>query len=370
MVIAAAERQARDWSGSLQLRLASRDFAQVGRTRRETMRSSVAVAVGRSWQGIGMGATYLQQNTWEGQRRQIVGMNLSHSVSHIGTLALFALRDGISGQMSVSLSFSCSFDGRSSASMVVSGQRGNGRDTQSETLLWQRGMQDGAGLGVQLAAERGEFSRNTAQAQWQADTVLLSGGIAQGRQGSEVRAGASGGVAWLGDSVFASRRIDGSFAVVEVGDYPNVTVLHDHHPVAVTDRHGRALVSSLRGNEVNRIDIDPSGLPFDAEVQTFETLVIPPARSGVAVTIPLKRVRAASFRVVGANGAAIPPGSELQVAGQERSFPIGFDGRAYASGLSGQDRAVIRWAARQCAVQLTLPPVGADAPDLGTLRCL
>jgi outer membrane usher protein len=370
MVIAAAERQARDWSGSLQMRMASRDFAQVGRASRETMRYTVAAAVGRAWHGVGIGASFLQQNTWEGERRQIIGMNLSRSVGNIGTLALFALRDGVSGQISVSLSFSCSFDGRSSTSMTVNRQHGGDRDTQSETLLWQRSMLDGEGLGVQLAADRGEFSRNTAQAQYQTDTVLLSGGIAQGRQGSEVRAGASGGFAWLGDSVFASRRIEGSFAVVEVGDYPDVTVLHDHHPVAVTDRHGRALVSSLRGNEVNRIDIDPSGLPFDAEVETFETLVIPPAHSGVAVTIPLKRVRAASFRVIGANGAAIPAGSELQVAGQARSFPIGFNGRAYASGLSGQDSAVIRWPAHQCTLQLTLPPADADAPDLGTLRCL
>lgn len=100
MVIAAAERQARDWSGSVQLRMASRDFAQIGRASRETMRTSVAVAVGRAWQGIGIGASFLQQHTWEGGRRQIVGMNLSHSVGNLGTLALFALRDGVSGQRS------------------------------------------------------------------------------------------------------------------------------------------------------------------------------------------------------------------------------------------------------------------------------
>ncbi len=32
MVIAAVERQASDWSGSLQLKAASRDFAQIGTT--------------------------------------------------------------------------------------------------------------------------------------------------------------------------------------------------------------------------------------------------------------------------------------------------------------------------------------------------
>jgi outer membrane usher protein len=370
MVIAAVERQAPDWSGSLQLKAASRDFAQIGTAPREPMRTTVALAVGRAWHGVGIGASFLQQTTWDGPRRQIVGMNLSRSVGGVGTLALFALRDAVSGQVSLSLSFSCSLDGRSSASTVVNRQQGEGRSRQSETLLWQRPMQDSDGVGIQLAAERGEFSRNTAQAQWQTNTVLLSAGVAQSREGSEVRAGASGGFAWLGDSVFASRRIEGSFAVVEVGDYPDVTVLHDHHPVAATDHRGRALVSSLRGNEVNRIDIDPSGLPFDAEVESFETLVIPPARSGVAVAIPLKRVSAASFRVVGADGTAIPVGSELQLVGQERRFPIGFDGRAYASGLSGHDRAVVRWMAHQCAVQLTLPPTDDDAPDLGTLRCL
>lgn len=370
MVIAAAERQARDWSGSIQTRFASRDFAQAGTGSREAMRSTVAMAVGRAWHGIGIGASYLRQDNWDRPRREIASMNLSRSVGSVGTVALFALRDGVSGQLSLSLSFSCSLDARSSASLFVNRQSGGERDNRSDTLLWQRGMPDGEGLGLQLTAERGDFARQTAQAQWQTDTALLSGGIARSRQGNDVRAGATGGLAWLGDSFFASRRIDGSFAVVEVGDYADVTVLHDHHAVAVTDRHGRALVSSLRGNEVNRIDIDPAGLPFDAEVSTFETLVIPPARAGIAVTIPLKRVRGASFRIVGAGGQAIPPGSELRIAGQPRAFPIGFDGRAYANGLSGRDGAVVRWAANECTVQIELPASGEEMPDLGTLSCL
>ncbi len=90
------------------------------------MRTTVALAVGRAWHGVGIGASFLQQTTWDGPRRQIVGMNLSRSVGGIGTLALFALRDAVSGQVSLSLSFSCSLDGRSSASTVRQSAAGRG----------------------------------------------------------------------------------------------------------------------------------------------------------------------------------------------------------------------------------------------------
>ncbi len=170
--------------------------------------------------------------------------------------------------------------------------------------------------------------------------------------------------------MFATRRIEGSFAVVEVADYPGIQVLHDNRPVARTDDNGRALVTGLRGYDVNRISIEPSDLPYDAEVSGLQLEVIPPARSGVLQRIPIKRSRAASFRVVDAKGEPLPPGTQLRIFGQAQDFPVGFDGRSFVAGLTRRNRIDANGPQGKCTLQLELKVDGDELPELGTLSCL
>ena len=46
-----------------------------------------------------------------------------------------------------------------------------------------------------------------------------------------------------------SRRLDQSFAVVEVADYPGMTVFVENQPIGRTDKKGRVLLDSLRAYE-------------------------------------------------------------------------------------------------------------------------
>lgn len=311
----------------------------------------------------------VHQQRWDGERQRLFAINLAGGLGPLGTLAVTALRDVQQQQTLLSLSLFHALGPRASAGASSTRRQGaQGRGAQ-HVASWQQALPDGPGLGLQLAAEGGDIARETAQVLWQTDAALLSAGVSHRSGGSDARAGVSGGIAWLGNELFASRRIDGSFAVVEVGGYPNLQVLHDHRPVARTDARGRALVPSLRGNESNRIAIDPGDLPFDAEVEATELFVQPPARSGIVVALPVRRTRAASFRLVGRDGQAVPAGSRLQAEGDARSFPIGFDGRAFAFGLAANSTLIARWPGHACRAQLTLPPPGGETPDLGTLQC-
>lgn len=267
------------------------------------------------------------------------------------------------------MSLSHTLDDRSIATASATRSRDAGQAARYDSVQLQRNLPDGPGLGYQVSAERGVFDRYTAQAAWQTERAVLSAGMARAGQNEEARAGASGGLAWLGDSVFLSRRIDGSFAVVEVADYPGVQLLHDNRPAARTDPRGRALVSGLRGYEANRISIDPADLPFDADVDALEALVTPPARSGVALRLGVERVRSASFRLVGSDGTVLPPGSALRIAGSSRSFPIGFDGKAFVSGLAGRTRVQARWPGHECSAWLPDVDDRGEVPELGTVRC-
>lgn len=368
---AGVDRQALDWSGSLQVRYGSRHFAQAGQGPNESPRLGVSAAVGRSWGPIAVGLNYLEQTRWRDDTRQrIVGANVARVLGSLGSLSLVALRDLGSAATTVALSFTHVIDAHTSVGAAATRQRDRGFDSTVSSVQVQRNVAEETGFGYRLSADRGDIDRQAVQGVWQGQHAVVQAGVARFGSQTETQAGVSGGLAWLGDSVFASRRIDGSFAVVEVADYPDVQLLHDNRPVARTDARGRALISGLRGYEPNRIAIDPENLPFDAEVGALEAVLTPPARSGVALRLSVQRSRSASFRLVGRDGDAVPPGSELSIDGQSRSFPVGFDGKAFVSGLSARRTQVLaRWSGRSCRAWVQLDDEVGDVPELGTLRC-
>jgi outer membrane usher protein len=372
MAAVGAQRQALDWSGSLQWRGSSRGFTQAGQAAATAARNEITAALGGQWGHSSLGLNVLQRGSWQGDRQRFVSVNTSHSVGPNGVLGLFAQRDLVSRTVTVALSLSLAVGARDSVGVAATQRRVPGRGREADTRLeWQRSTPDGEGVGYQVVADQGAASRATAQALWQTGHAVFNGALATVVGGSDARLGASGALAWLGESVFLSRRIDGSFAVVEVGDYPGVQVLLEQRPVARTDARGRAMVSGLRGHEINRIGVDAADLPHDAEVEALELQVTPPARSGVVLSMPVRRSRGASFRLIGADGGVLPHGTALQIEGQSRTFPVGFEGKAFVSGLGERTRLIARWSGRECSVWLELagPPLD-EMPELGTLTCL
>jgi len=365
LLFAAAEHPARDWTGNVQWRWGSRRFVQLGQVAQGArMRNLLAAALGRSWQGFGLGASLVEQAPWQGRRQQIVALNGHTRHGPAGTLSLFVAHDRLGGGTGVSLLWQVALGG--GQSVAWSAARRAGTAAPLHTLQWQAMPMQEDGAAVHLEATRGEWRRDAAQVAWSGERARLSGAVVHAISGTEVRAGAGGSVAWIGDSVFVGRRIDDSFAIVDVGGHAGVQVLHDHRPVARTDAHGRALVTGLRGREVNHLSVDGAELPLLAEVQALELAVLPPARSGVAVALPLRRTRSARFRLVDAAGQPLPPGSHFTVEGDEdlRRFPVGFDGLAFATGLAKRSTLVaLVPSGHACRAELVLPEPDREAPN-------
>ena len=64
-----------------------------------------------------------------------------------------------------------------------------------------------------------------------------------------------------------TRWLDQSFAVVQVADYPDLTVYVENQPIGRTDRKGRVLLDSLRPYDTNQVSLDPAELPMDASLR-------------------------------------------------------------------------------------------------------
>ena len=372
MLAAGLDRQARDWSGSIQVRRIGASFSQLGQADGTAPRLVVAAAFGTAWRGQSIGVGYTLQHGGPVESR-LAQLNYGTGLGRFGYLGLAVFRDfspGGSGT-SLSLSWSYALDARHSAGLSAQRQpdgRG-GSQTQLQAQL-QRNAGIGSGLGYQLLAETG--GRQLAQATWQGEHAVLSGGVARRGADTEVRAGASGGFALLDGSVFYGRRVEGGIALVDVGGHAGVRVLQDNQVVAHTDAQGRAFVTGLRGYQSNRVGIDAADLPMDAELDALEIRLTPAARSAAYIDFPVRRGRSASLRVLDTAGRPLPPGTLLQPARQPRSYPVGYDGRAYLAGLAeGPNQAAAAWPDGHCQLDFTLPPQGDDddLPDLGALTC-
>ena len=173
-----------------------------------------------------------------------------------------------------------------------------------------------------------------------------------------------------GRQLFATRSVRESFALVEVPGYANVGVGFQGTKSTRTDAQGRALVTGLQPNAINRIQLDPSELPISAEIDSIEQVAVPAARSGVMVKFPVRSGRGALIRLLLDDGEPAPAGAEVVIEGDNRDFYVARRGEAFVTGLETQNRLRLKWKGKSCIVNVTLPPGNPDEiPRIGPLTC-
>ena len=380
LVSAAVEHQSAGWSGSISGRLASSQFAQVGQTfdarvapPRLAMGAHAATSIGSG----GVAVNAIVQSDWQDGRYRALSFNYGQRLGPLGYFSVYAsVTSGTTRGYAVGAFLTQTF-GRDlsvtesafrSRDRAADGTTPTQRSTQ-ETIQLQAPPPSGPGFGYRVLGERAGQTRVAAEGFAQGDGFAASAGLARIRTDTSARIGAAGAIALLGDGVYFARRIDGSFAVVEVGDYADVRVTRDNQVVTRTDERGRAFVAGLRGYESNRIGVEPGDLPLDVVIDADAVLVAPPARGGVAVRMPVTRGRSAVLRVVDSAGRPVPPGSRARADNGSRDFPVGFDGKLFLSGMGERGEYWITSPEGRCFISIEWRPDPNDLPDLGDVTC-
>ncbi len=232
-----------------------------------------------------------------------------------------------------------------------------------ETL--QKNLPPGPGEGYLLSA--GTDGSYNLEYQRQFDALLVQAAAARLFDQSAENLTLSGGTTYMDGELRAARTVNDSFATVEVGGIPDVTVYFENQPVATTDDNGIAVVRDLRSFDVNRLSVDPLQLPLDAQLASPQLQVVPPYRSGTLVQFPIKRVHAGVFRLHLADGSPVPPGATVSLQGEE--FPVGLEGLAYVTNYDHGTGGEARWSNGRCSFRLPPPPSGDPQPDLGVIAC-
>jgi len=361
------ERRSQSFSLGAAAEFASEDFTTLGEVPGRDPPAATFQAFAGIPLGFGsLGASYVLRDERGQPDVEILGVNASVRLGRIGALNIAAQHGfGAEAGTAVQLFLTVPLGARSFAS----GGFDYRDDAATFTANFQRSPPVGEGIGYALAGAVGDYKRIEGRLAVQTSFGDLDAILTWTDGKTGVRFTASGAVATVGGNVFASRRLNQSFAAVKVGNFENVRVYADNQLVGRTNRDGVAIIPRLRPYERNRVRIDYGDLPFDAEVADPERDVRPRNRSGVAIDFAARRSRAAIVNVRLENGTPLPPGSVVALEGGVEEFVSAPGGDVYLSGLDRTNQVVARFEGTACRFTVDLPDGDDPQPRLGPLIC-
>lgn len=225
------------------------------------------------------------------------------------------------------------------------------------------------GWQVQASRANAQLSYATASGSYRTRYGELDGNIEHVGTSSDGSLSFGGAISTLDGGVFLSPRIDDSFAVVQAGA-PGVSVLYEHQKIGTTDAAGHLLIPTLRSYQTNHIAIDPRGLPLNAVAATTRDVVAPADRSGVVVDFRVNtHVDGAVLILKGVDGKFLKVGTPVHLRGQRQEAVVGYDGRAFITGLHRQNVVKAEPDQAICTASFSYQPVPGRQVTIGPLVC-
>ena len=351
-------------------------------------------------QGTSAGFRQLGEDPLIGPTKLQVAGNFSYSTSHAGTFGLgFARinRYDADQVFTVSANYSIRIGERSNLTVTASHASGGSSGSSlgvsvvvpleknrilTATATHRRGQQDFFVTASQSAGPDSDFSWRTLAGRDQGQNKAEGGLYYDGRYGRltsdlsvsssqrALRLGGAGGFVFADGRAFATRRVEDSFAVVEVSGYPNLGIGLGSNVLTHTDANGMALIPRLSPYQNNSIRIDPKELPISAELDSIEQIAVPAWRSAVKVVFPVRSGRGALLKIVFADGEPAPAGAIVLLEGEKEEFYVARRGEAFITGLQSANRVVLRWKEQQCLFDVALPAESAnEIARVGPLVC-
>ncbi len=307
-------------------------------------------------------------NTLRPGRARLASVSYSRPITQAISFYATAYRDFASKDASgINIGLTVALGDRRSAS--VSGALNGGKPAgyfdaaqgavEPGDIGWHASLSENPGLGQQQLLEA-----NSIQP-W---GVLTAGAEHVGTNFNS-RAGIAGSVALDGGSLFAARKIEDSFAVVDTQGLSGVTVMRENRVVGRTSADGELLVPDLHGWESNRLSLDPAGMPGDVEVGSLERIVRPNDHSGTRVRFNVRRGTSAVIRLVDASGKPLARGSTATLVRTKEEVPVGFDGEIFLRDLAADETLSVVAPTGTCTAHFHFAPIAGDIPSIGPITC-
>jgi outer membrane usher protein len=272
---------------------------------------------------------------------------------------------GVVKQTQGFLTFSMQLEGRRSMETSAEALRGETEDRSQVRAAFAQTAPVGIGHGWRASAStNGDYDAWWLQ-RFNGAELEVRAASYSGSEGES--ATVRGGATLLGGMLRASRRIDSSFAVVDVAGVADVPVYVENHLVARTDARGRAMLPNLSSYDINRISIQPQDLPLNTTIDSRQMEIRPAYRSGVLAKFPVARTSPGTFNLFREDGQPVPAGSTVRFNGG--TFKVAMEGFTYLTNLDRGKDGSAEWEGGRCTFSIE-PPAGDDPmPDLGRVLC-
>jgi outer membrane usher protein len=245
------------------------------------------------------------------------------------------------------------------------------------TVSVQKPLPTGTGFGYLLQARAN-------QSQYAADNLLQYQGpfgryeayYGRSVDQNSTLLSAAGGLVFLGGSMFATRPVQESFALIRVPGLGGIRGYTNNLEVGYSDSKGNLLVPNLLPYYGNKLSISDKDIPLNYNINgTIERTIATPYRGGAIVTFPVQRIqRAVGTIALESSGQIILPSYGqllLTVNGNQFESPIGRHGEFYLENVPpGRHRAVVNHEDRLCEFEMDLPSSEEVEIKVGDLRCV
>ena len=156
---------------------------------------------------------------------------------------------------------------------------------------------------------------------------------------------------------------------MKLPELSNVRVYVDNQLAARTDELGFALLPNLYPYIKNHVSVEQLDLPLDTKIDSLLTRPVPMWRRGVIIKFPIRKVSAATLRIVDEQSLAIPVGASVKLDGSLEQFVVGRDGLAYIEDLQEKNMIVVSWPENECRVAVPYSVDEGVVPYLGEFEC-
>jgi len=318
------------------------------------------------WGSLGIG--YASQYQFNNPKITTMTASYSTSVGKRGSLSLNASQSqgGVNGK-SVGLYFTLPLDGDRMFSTSVNSS-GNQNDFNI-SVMQNPTHEDHLGWRVQEGQQQNHLHQQ-GSLYYLGQNSNLTGDVSSSPDQTTLRLGASGGLLIADGHFFTSKKLNQSFALVEVAGYNNVGVGLGSSMLSKTNASGIALIPQLVPYQLNSVRLNAADLPVSADIDSLEQVAIPAYRSVVKVTFPVRSGRGALLKIRMDDENVAPAGAIVQIDGDKQEFYVARRGEAFVTGLQASNTVLLKWNNQQCTFTVSLPPEAQnEITRVGPLYC-
>ncbi len=259
--------------------------------------------------------------------------------------------------------------------ITISNSYQNVDDTHKESVQIQKNNPLGEGFGGRVLYET-EESKDTIETfgQYNAAFGTLSGRYRAVNGNETFQTIAAGSLAYVGDTIGATRPIRDSFGVVKVDELQGVRVYQSGEEIGKTNQKGKLFLPDLSSFFDNQVSINDRDIPLNYRLKNVIKYVSPPLMSGSTIPFNLQKFQAVTGKIKIKSEEKILPVEFYEinttVDRKEVVFQTFQDGEFYLEEIPGGSYpASFDYDGTPCSFTLKVPESEDLLIDIGDLIC-